>query len=147
MSLTIQQKKSIAQDYFVKLLLTQKEVASRVGVSEKTMVQWVKAGKWDELRTSMLITKDQQIRNLYAQLNELTSEIAQKPEGKRYPDAKEADSQVKIASAIKQLESELGVSEIIDVGKLMVELVRIEKPALVTPVVEAVDLLIKSKTR
>lgn len=65
---------------FAKLLyldgkLTQKEIADRVGVTEKTLGGWIVAGKWEALKVSMLTTKDNQLVALYKNLQDLNHDI------------------------------------------------------------------------
>lgn len=55
--------------------LNQKEVAEKVGVTEKTLSSWIEAGKWKDKRNSLLTTKKNQINEYHAQLNRLNDEI------------------------------------------------------------------------
>lgn len=117
--LTIKQKKSWAKTLYVVERLSQKECASRVGTSEKTMSKWVNdpKEKWDTLRVSVIITKEQQLNRFYSQINELNTLIEQRAAGSRYALSKEADTLVKLTAAVKALETETGISEIITVFK------------------------------
>lgn len=114
-TLTIKQKKDYARILYCQVGLTQKETAVKAGVSAKTMVSWVSNGNWDTYRASLSITKEAQLRMLYAQINELNTAISQREEGKRYPDSKEADSLSKMATAVKAMETDAGISETVDV--------------------------------
>ncbi len=112
--LTIQQKKDWAKLLFTKEgINTQKELAARVGVSEKTIGKWIKDEAWEKLRTSLIMTKEEELSRLYDQLSELNTWITSKPKGKRYADAKEADTLVKLSAAIRSLETDTSVSEVI----------------------------------
>lgn len=115
--LTIKQKKEYAKTLYVFQRLNQKDTADKVGVSRKTMNEWANKEKWDTLRVSVIITKEQQLHRIYAQINELTSMIESRPEGQRYSAPKESDTLVKLASAAKALETETGISDIIEVFK------------------------------
>src|SRR5690606_30153449 len=55
--------------------LTQKDVAERVGITEKTLGKWIAKFGWDKKRTSLLVTKKNQLVNLYNQLELLNEEI------------------------------------------------------------------------
>ncbi|AZI53895.1 helix-turn-helix domain-containing protein [Epilithonimonas vandammei] len=55
--------------------LTQKDVAERVGITEKTLGKWITKFGWDKKRTSLLVTKKNQLVNLYNQLEKLNEEI------------------------------------------------------------------------
>jgi len=111
--LTNKQKKEWAQLLFTKETITQKEVAERVGVSPQTMTKWVNAGKWEELRVSVTITKEEQLKNLYRQLAEINRAIAEREDGTRYATAGEADTISKLAVAIEKMEADIGLADII----------------------------------
>jgi len=116
--LSIKQKKDWAKTLYVHQHLSQKETAEKVGVSAKTLNQWVNKDSWDTLRVSIILTKEQQLRNIYAQLNEITTYIQTKDEGKRFANSAEADTISKLSKAAKDLETETGISEIIETFKL-----------------------------
>lgn len=76
--------KKTAEKEFAKILyinqnLSQKEIAERVGVTEKTIGKWIIKGGWDKLRRSLLTTKKQQIAMMYDQLEWQNKEIASRP--------------------------------------------------------------------
>jgi transcriptional regulator with XRE-family HTH domain len=117
--LTNKQKKEWAKSEFLRGDLSQKEIAEKVGVSTVTMNKWVNdpEDNWDRLRKSMLITREAQLTRLYMQLDELNSSIMSKPQGKRFADSKEADTISKLAGAIKTLETEASISDVVEVSK------------------------------
>lgn len=55
--------------------LTQKDVAEKVNVSEKTISKWIEDGKWKDKRNSLLVTKKNQLVIMYSQLEQLNEEI------------------------------------------------------------------------
>jgi transcriptional regulator with XRE-family HTH domain len=113
--LSIKQKKEWAKTLYTLERLLQKEIAKKTGVSEKSISKWAIEGNWEKLRANLTITKEQQLARLYEQLNELTTFIQLKTEGARYANSKEADTIVKLTSAIKSLETESGISETVSV--------------------------------
>lgn len=115
-NLTIKQKREWAQLLYTKEYISQKEIAERVGVSQQTMSRWVTKFKWDELKVSITITREEQLKNLYRQLSEMNKAISER-EGNKYPTAAEADTITKLASAIDKLESETGLNEILSTFK------------------------------
>ena len=117
-TLTIKQKKEWAKTLYVHQRLNQKETAQKVGVSAKSMNQWVNNESWDTLRVSIILTKEQQLHRLYSQINELNDKIEKRAEGERYADSKEADTLVKLTAAAKDLETDTGIADIVEVGKL-----------------------------
>jgi DNA-binding transcriptional regulator LsrR (DeoR family) len=114
--LTTKQKKEWAQLLYTKENLTQKEIADRVGVSRVTINRWVQDGKWDDLRVSITITREEQLKSLYRQLSEMNADIA-KRDGNRYPSPAEADTINKLASAIDKMETETGLNDILSTFK------------------------------
>lgn len=74
----VKAKIDIDKDYARRLFLdgnTQKVIAQRLGRTEKTIGKWKEEGKWDDLRKSLLVTKDAQLASLYNQLDRLNREI------------------------------------------------------------------------
>ncbi|GAA4156648.1 hypothetical protein GCM10022217_15870 [Chryseobacterium ginsenosidimutans] len=55
--------------------LTQKDVADKVGITEKTLGKWVIKFGWSEKRKSLLVTKKNQLVIMYNQLEKLNEEI------------------------------------------------------------------------
>lgn len=113
------QKKEHARLLYVRENLSQKEIAERVEVAEKTINRWVNENgeEWKRLRTSIFITKEEQLRRIYQQLDELNQEIAHRKEGSKFAQAKEADVIVKLTAAARALESDASLSEIVEVAK------------------------------
>lgn len=97
--------------------LSQKEVARRVGVSERTMSIWVRNEQWDQLRYSIIVTKEEQLRRIYMQIEELNNAIFQREEGARFATSKQADTLSKLTTAAKKLETEASIADVIEVSK------------------------------
>lgn len=74
-----QVEKDLAKILFVNEGVTQKEIAQRLNVSEKTIGKWAKKDNWEKEKTSLLITKDKQISDLYNQLSAVNEEIKTRP--------------------------------------------------------------------
>lgn len=125
--LSMNEKKEYAKVLYLKENLTQKEIASKVKVSEKTIGRWAKLSKWEELKTTHIITKEEELRRLYIMLK-ATNDSIEKRDDKHLkagfkngiPDSKEADILNKIAATIRQLQTEAGVAEIINVATEMI---------------------------
>ena len=59
------QKKEFAKTlYFANKELSQKELAQRVEVTEKTIAKWIAEGEWTVLRQSLIVSKKDQIAPL-----------------------------------------------------------------------------------
>jgi transcriptional regulator with XRE-family HTH domain len=119
-------KKEHAKLLFTQEKLSQKEIAERVNVSEQTITKWVNAdnGEWKRLRQSLVVTKKEQLSRLYEQIDEITQEIKGREQGKHYASTKEADTLVKLTAAIKNLETEASVSDIIEVAMRFLNFMR-----------------------
>lgn len=123
--LTISQKKEFAKKlYLTEQGITQKEIAERVCVSAVTINKWIKAEKWEELSTSLLLDKDVQLSRLYRQLKQCNDHAESKDEGAKFLNSKEADALIKITAAIKNLETETNIAEKMDTGKEFLHFVR-----------------------
>lgn len=83
--LTNAQKKEWAKTLYLKENLTQQEIADRVGVSRVSVSNWVRAGKWEEQKVGLTLTRQEQVANLYRQVAEINKAIAERPEGNGSP--------------------------------------------------------------
>ena len=119
-----QQQKEFARTLYLRENLTQAEIAERVGVSRQTVIRWVGAEKWDELKASISMTAEEQIRNLQRQVIEINNSILNRESGNRYANAKEADTIVKLTTAINKLQTEAGIHEIVGVGAAFIDFIR-----------------------
>ncbi len=123
-TLTNQQKKEWAKTLFLKENQTIIEIADRVGTTRQTVSRWIKDGKWEMLKTSLTLTREEQIAMLYRQVAEINNAIAERPEGERYASSKEADILGKLAAAINKMETDVGIKDICEVGTKFIEWLR-----------------------
>ncbi|NOS94547.1 MAG: hypothetical protein HOP30_21765 [Cyclobacteriaceae bacterium] len=112
--ITIEEKKELAKILFTREHLDQKVVAVRVNVSEKTISKWVTDGNWREMRRRLLLTKEAELTNLYEELEHLNTLIKTNPT--KHADSKQADIRIKLTSSIRDLETKLGIAEIVESG-------------------------------
>lgn len=91
--------------------LSYAEIAQRAGVSETLINTWAIDGNWDVLRRSMLLSKSEQISRLYAILNAVTNKISEED---GIGDIKLADMMLKYTTAIRALETEGNVAELVE---------------------------------
>lgn len=101
--------------------ITQKEIAEKVGVTEKTIGDWIQKHNWGSLRKSLLTTKTSQIALMYNQMEVLNNEIAERES--KYATSKETDILIKLSTTIKNLETEAGVGELVQMGRELVKYV------------------------
>jgi transcriptional regulator with XRE-family HTH domain len=74
-----QVEKYLAKVLFVNDNISQKEIAERLKVTEKTVSKWANEGDWEKLKISLLVTKDNQLTALYGQLQTVNDEIKTRP--------------------------------------------------------------------
>lgn len=145
--LTNKQKKEWAGMLYLKENLTQQEIADKVGVSRITVNKWIKAEMWEQRKAGLTLTREEQIRLLYQQVAEINRNIKDREEGKRYATSKEADVLIKLSSAIKKMETESGIADIIDVGMRFIEFLRPVNLELAKDVTRMYDLFVKSSIK
>lgn len=145
--LTNKQKKEWAGMLYLKENLTQQEIADKVGVSRITVNKWIKAEMWEQRKAGLTLTREEQIRLLYQQVAEINRNIKDREEGKRFATSKEADVLIKLSSAIKKMETESGIADIIDVGMRFIEFLRPVNLELAKDVTRMFDLFVKSSIK
>lgn len=120
--MTKAQEKDYAKILFTTENLTQKEIAERVKVSDKTITKWIKEGGWAQIKKSLLITKQHNISMLYDQLDWLNNVVAKRDI--KVFDSKEADIVAKITASIQKLEVETSIGQVIEVARGFLDFVR-----------------------
>lgn len=110
------QKKALAKDIYLLGSYTLEEIAQKVETTRQTVSRWAKAEGWDELKAGMTIGREQILKNLYRQINEINTNINAREQGQRHASSKEADILMKLSAAIKKMEDDVGISELISSG-------------------------------
>lgn len=108
-------KRSIARTLYLDGNYTQEEIAVKVGVSRQTIIRWSKEDSWAELKASLSVTPTQLIAQWQQQIAEINRTITSRDEGARYATPAEADAMLKLATSIKKIQDDLGISEVISV--------------------------------
>jgi uncharacterized protein YjcR len=116
------QEREYARILYVNERITFKEIAERTGVTEKTISKWAEADNWSKLRKSLLTTKENQLVHWYNQLDAMNEHIAKRD--LPVPDSKESDIMSKTTSNIKNLETETGIGEYVEVGRKLLTYVQ-----------------------
>lgn len=147
MSLNNLQKKEWAKLLYLSDNLLQKDIAAKVGVTEKTISAWASKENWESLKSSLIITKEQELRRIYMQINELNNHIFSREEGTRFANSKEADTLNKLAATARSLETDTSVAEIIEVAKNFIQFVRKEDNEKAKDITKLFDEFIKTKLR
>lgn len=73
---TNKDKKIIAQELFISGAHTRKSISEIVGVTEKTLRNWIEAGDWENLKNLHGVTRSQLLQDSYAQLKAINEKIA-----------------------------------------------------------------------
>jgi len=138
MGISKKQEREYARILYVSERLTFKDIAERVGVTEKTIGKWADLDNWDKLRKSLLTTRQSQLVHWYNQLEAINEDIAYRPEKKHpktgdpipraerigIPTNAEADTMSKITSNIQKLEVEISLGEYVQVTKKVLEFIQ-----------------------
>lgn len=143
--LTNEQKKAWAKTLYTRETLTQAEIAERVGVSR---------GDCEQLDRQRKLGAAEGFHNHH------TGGAAEepvpaaggtqqrhhgKPEGERFPNAAEADTISKLSNAIKKLETEVGLADIISVFSDLLKWVRTYDSMQAKEITPLLDAFVKSK--
>lgn len=77
MGLKKTEQKEYAKFLFTEKNLTQKEIAEKAGITEKTLSKWIQENdsEWKKLKQSLMTTKAAQIKEFYEQLDRLKDHI------------------------------------------------------------------------
>lgn len=111
-----EQKKALAREIYLLGSYTYEEIAAKVGAQRQTISRWAKLGKWDELKAGMSVTREEILKRMYQHLNNINEDILNREEGDRRVNSKEADVMAKLAAAIKSMETDVGIADLISAG-------------------------------
>ena len=110
--MTQKQKVDVARTLYLMTEKTQKEISEVVGWSEKTFTEQKQKGKWNELRDTKSLTRQQIISMLHMQTFKMVD--GAKTEN-RLLSAREIDSIAKLAASIDKLEKKVTLETYIEV--------------------------------
>jgi hypothetical protein len=114
------QKREWAQMLYTRFDVTQKEIALKVAADESTIRRWIMEGEWDKMRRSLLTSREDQLRHLYDILAAITMRVKESDE---LGDTKDADKIIKYTTAIKNLEADVSIGEMIETGMQFIRFV------------------------
>lgn len=135
-------KKAKAKSLYLTGQYNQKEIAELVEVSEKTVSKWANdpEDKWDEMKVSLLTSRNSELKRLYKMLQNINDSIDEKTELKIPINSKDADAVLKLTAAIKNLEIETSIAEKVDVGTAFINLVSKEDTELAKQISKWFDI-------
>jgi DNA-binding XRE family transcriptional regulator len=141
------QKQELAKLIYITEDVTQKELAERVDVTEKTVSKWIEDEGWSKLKRNIPLTRDELLASWYDELAELKAHIQNKPAGQKFADFKEAQLRRSLLKDIATLEQDSGIPEIISVMTSFVKFIRRNDLENAKEVSHIADAFIKSKIR
>ncbi len=97
--------------YVEKGITSQKELATKVEVTEKTISKWITEGNWTKLKRNIVLTRQEQMDLLLEELEQLNASIKNRPEGEQFADFKLAQVRRQLIKDIKDLETKALISE------------------------------------
>ncbi|MFA5450602.1 MAG: DDE transposase family protein [Dehalococcoidales bacterium] len=115
-------KKELAQFFFTNSNLSQKEIAEKVGISEVSMSRWSREGKWDTLKASVTITRQEQLNRVYQQISAINNKIIEEQKG--IPTGADADVLAKLAAVVERLEKETSITDVVSVSMKFLDWLR-----------------------
>lgn len=142
-----QRLKDYALILFLHENLTQKEIAEKVGVSEVTMSRWVKDGKWDELKQSLSVTREERMRSTITQLTELDNLIASREQNYRFPTKEESNIRRRLVADLASLETECGLTDVINVSRKVLDWIKPIDPTKGKEMLALFDAYIKDQLK
>lgn len=141
----LDEKRDYAKLLFTKEKLTQKEIALRIDISQNTVSKWANDGNWEAAQKSIMLTREDQLRQMMDELDVLNKEIANSPLGRA--NKEQTYVRVQLIADIKKLETEVSASEVFDVASKVIGFYRavdLEKAKVLT---ELFDPYIKTLLR
>lgn len=141
------QKKTIAKELYLHGDYTFEEIADKVGAARQTISRWSKDEGWPDIKASMTVGKDKMLKNLYAHVQTINSQILEREGAERTPTPKEADILAKLSASISKLETEGGIREYVNAGIAFLSWLRSVDPQKAVEYGTLWDAFIKDKLR
>jgi len=119
---SVNHARDLAQLLYTSHHKTIKEICLATDSTEAQIRDYIQKGNWEAHRRTLTATKQVQLEILYDILAEQTAKIKEHLAGKKKEDitSKDADLVLKYTTAIKNLEKDTSVRELIDAGKLFI---------------------------
>lgn len=141
-----EQKHLQARNLFFQTNKTQGEIASEVGVSDKTLYLWTQAGDWHRLRSASRLMPSMIIENFYAQVQELNDDIRSRPPGKRYPTLQESEIIRKMMLTIERSKKKHTQPEYMELMQKFLEWLYPQNNELLQTITDYADNFLKSQS-
>ena len=143
----LQQKQEHAKLLYITEDITQKDLADRTDVTEKTISKWIEDEGWAKLKRNIPLTRDELLASWYDELAELKEFIKTKPKGQQFADFKEAQFRRSLLKDIAVLEQDSGIPETINVMTGLIKYIRRTDLEKAKDISHIADAYIKFKIR
>jgi hypothetical protein len=84
---------------------TQLEIAAKVGITRRTLFNWIQSGSWKRARQNALVAPTLITENLISSVLELQTFIKNRPQGERFPSPQETITITKLLTCITRMSS------------------------------------------
>ncbi len=108
-------KRAQARNLYLQSDLTQAQIAQLLGLSQKTICQYINENKWNLIKERAQQMPAMFLEQMNFELKEINDAIAARPEGKRYPTLSEAEVRRKILSSMSSLKERQSVASHMEV--------------------------------
>lgn len=141
-------EKELAKTLFLETPKTFKEIASIVGVGEKTVGAWAKEDAWQELKESLMVKPEKIIQGLYRELSEYDTYMNGLTVEQRIAVASKInDARAKAVKVINMLQKEVGLPQIVTVCTRLLDKIAKIDLELAKAMQPYVDELLKEASR
>lgn len=134
-------EKQLAKEYYMHGILSQREIAKIVGVSEKSLSQWVNDDKWDSERDKMQLSKNKLAEHMYSTSIKFMKQLENAEEVK----LGDIDAITKIASAIDKVAGKGSAPNVIEVMSEFIKFISNTDSDLAQKVIPIAQTFVKTK--
>ncbi|MES2702827.1 MAG: helix-turn-helix domain-containing protein [Bacteroidota bacterium] len=113
-----------ARHLYLNCAMTQRDIAAKVGVSERTIFNWIRQFAWERLKRAAYQAPAMIAENLCSQLVELQSSIAAREPGNRFPTKDEAEITRKLLTGLDKVKKYPSKSQTLQVFTLFRDFLR-----------------------
>lgn len=140
--MTYDQRRDYARLLYTRHDIHISDIALDVHVAEAEVRKWINEGAWDAQKRTLLTSKSSLLENLYTALEQLSGKIA----GADDVSLKDVDLFVKYTNAVKNLETGVPLSNIIEVSAHFITWLRRRDAELARQVSLHIDAFIKHRS-
>lgn len=140
-ALTNEQLKEWAQHLYIRAEKNLKDISLDTGVSESQLRNWKEQYNWEAIKRTLPTTRDYQIEQLYKLLEKTTSRLSSIDD----VNPKEVDLIVKYTAAIKNLDTEISLPQIVEVATLFTNWLKPRDLPLTKTIALQFDKFIKTR--